>query len=258
MNTKISSVVHVPGTDSRGVWAYRVSFEHGLFTLLLHFIYRTTSEGRQLSWYGLTVERVNPLYKPRTESALFYGLLSSLNVIVAERWQMFGYTKPGIVKPFIKKLMSKDGHMTSDYRYYIRTAGPMRKSAPYWGITDDNYAIADCGKVFCDTGHVYLTVNDLKPDKADAVVLYGVSVYGYVVQVVRDGVIDESKTYTAGNAEGDSTLVVDCSSKSRVKVATLRKYAKQTALEIAAESGIDADCVGEDRDIAPQYDEGDF
>jgi hypothetical protein len=66
-------------------------------------------------------------------------------------------------------------------------------------------------------------------------VAYGANAQGYVVQTIQDGrVVDE---YHAGNAVKESTTYVKPRSRYAVTLRQLRKWAKQTAGEIAAELG---------------------
>ncbi len=74
--------------------------------------------------------------------------------------------------------------------------------------------------------------------KENSVVVYGVSAYGYDVQVIRNGQVDESNSYSSGNNKFDSEDVVSVDSPDCVPIETLRKYAKTTAEEIAAEENI--------------------
>lgn len=133
-------------------------FEHGLFKLTLKFIER--KEGIRL--YGIDVHKAENKFKPKNESALFYAVKNALN-------ELCKAGEFGEHPRFIKRLMWKDGHMTSDFRYYIRTAGKPKKAEkgykPYYGICDDNYQIADCAEVFRQTGNVYLTCYDLMADE---------------------------------------------------------------------------------------------
>lgn len=75
--------------------------------------------------------------------------------------------------------------------------------------------------------------------------------YGYVVQWCdqRGQVIDQ---YNAGNSKYESSTYVEPGSDGAESEETLRKFAKQTALEKAAELGISPENVSEDSDLADE------
>lgn len=81
-------------------------------------------------------------------------------------------------------------------------------------------------------------------------ITYGASPYGYTVQVMRgDKIVDE---YTAGNNAHESTGVVALDSPACEEFATLQKWARQTALEIAEERGISLERVFEEADLGAE------
>jgi hypothetical protein len=67
-------------------------------------------------------------------------------------------------------------------------------------------------------------------------VIYAATRYGYGVQVIDGG--EFVHEYTAGNCQQESQAVVALSSLNVVKLAQLRRWAKQTAGEIAQERNI--------------------
>lgn len=67
---------------------------------------------------------------------------------------------------------------------------------------------------------------------------YSVNEYGYGV-VVYDADSDEIDRYDAGNHARDSQGYVERGHPERLPKHTLRRFAKQTALEIAAERQVD-------------------
>lgn len=67
-------------------------------------------------------------------------------------------------------------------------------------------------------------------------VIYAATSFGYCVQVIKNGeVIYE---YTAGNHRCESQTIVDPKSPQAVKLPQIKRWAKQTAREIANERGI--------------------
>ena len=78
-------------------------------------------------------------------------------------------------------------------------------------------------------------------------VIYAATRYGYCVQVVDgDGVAYE---YTAGNHALDSQATTDPRSPHAVGLPQLRRWAKQTAGEIARERGILVNRIEYDPDL---------
>ena len=80
-------------------------------------------------------------------------------------------------------------------------------------------------------------------------VIFAASRYGYTVQVIHDGgnIVHE---YSAGNCCQESQTVVEPRSPNAVSLRQLRRWAKQTAGEIAKERGIPAARVQYDPDLA--------
>jgi len=68
-------------------------------------------------------------------------------------------------------------------------------------------------------------------------VIYAATRCGYSVQVIHDGgeIVHE---YSAGNCEQESQTFIDPSSPNAVGLRQLKRWAKQTAREIAEERGI--------------------
>ena len=65
---------------------------------------------------------------------------------------------------------------------------------------------------------------------------YAATRWGYAVQVIDGGQIVYE--YTAGNHQRESTAVIDPRSTNAVTLRQLRRWAKQTAGELANERGI--------------------
>ena len=65
---------------------------------------------------------------------------------------------------------------------------------------------------------------------------YAATRYGYCVQVIDGGEVVYD--YTAGNHRGESQTFVDPRSPNAVTLRQLKRWAKQTAGEIAKERGI--------------------
>lgn len=84
-------------------------------------------------------------------------------------------------------------------------------------------------------------------------IAYDSSPNGYTVRALAGGeTIDE---YNAGNAYGDSTAVLAIGDPYAVDTATLLKWAKRSAKEMAAEYGVktiarDTDLLEEEREMA--------
>jgi hypothetical protein len=78
-------------------------------------------------------------------------------------------------------------------------------------------------------------------------VIYAATRFGYCVQVVdRSGVVYE---YFAGNCQKESSAVIAPDSPGAVKLAQLKRWARQTAGEIAGERGIPATRIEYDPDL---------
>ena len=67
-------------------------------------------------------------------------------------------------------------------------------------------------------------------------VIYAASAYGYCVQVIEGSEV--AYEYTAGNHQGESQTYVDPGSPNAVPLRQLRRWARQTAGEIAEDRGI--------------------
>jgi hypothetical protein len=86
-------------------------------------------------------------------------------------------------------------------------------------------------------------------------VIYAATRLGYAVQVIdRGGIVYE---YTAGNCGLESQVVVAPHSPNAVKLSQLRRWAKQTAGEIAKARGIPADRIEYDPDLEATLEEWD-
>lgn len=78
-------------------------------------------------------------------------------------------------------------------------------------------------------------------------VIYAATGYGYCVQVVDGGEIIHE--YTAGNHQQESQTLVDPRSPQAVRLSQLKRWAKQTANEIAKERRIPAKMIEYDPDL---------
>ena len=76
---------------------------------------------------------------------------------------------------------------------------------------------------------------------------YAATDRGYCVQVLDDG--QTIYEYTAGNHQRESQTFVDPRSRNAVTLRQLKRWAKQTAGEIASEHGIPARQIGYDADL---------
>ena len=86
-------------------------------------------------------------------------------------------------------------------------------------------------------------------------VIYAATKLGYAVQVVdRGGIVYE---YNAGNCGLESQVVVAPHSPNAVNLRQLRRWAKQTAGEIAQARGIPADRIEHDPDLEATLEEWD-
>ena len=83
-------------------------------------------------------------------------------------------------------------------------------------------------------------------------VIYAAIGCGYCVQVIDGGEVVYE--YTAGNHQRESQTFVDPSSPNAVKLRQLKRWAKQTADQIAEERGIPANEVEYDPDLETQLD----
>lgn len=85
-------------------------------------------------------------------------------------------------------------------------------------------------------------------------VAYGASRYGYKV-TAYDAENRPVQEYEAGNSRFDSGAYVEPGKGSSLPLQTLRRYARQTAGDIAAALGVPAERIGEDKDAAPDFSE---
>ena len=86
-------------------------------------------------------------------------------------------------------------------------------------------------------------------------VAFAATRFGYCVQVIQG--FDVVYDYTAGNHRGESQTFVDPRSPNAVPLRQLRRWAKQTAGEVANERGIPADQIAFDPDLESQLKEHD-
>ena len=86
-------------------------------------------------------------------------------------------------------------------------------------------------------------------------VSYAASGFGYCVQVIDNGAV--AYEYTAGNHQGESQTYVDPGSPNAVKLRQLKRWAKQTADQVANEWEIPADQIAFDPDLEAQLKEQD-
>jgi hypothetical protein len=78
-------------------------------------------------------------------------------------------------------------------------------------------------------------------------IIYAATGCGYCVQVIDGGEVVYE--YTAGNHQKESQAVIDPSSPRAVKHGQLKRWARQTAGEIASEQGIPATRIEYDTDL---------
>jgi hypothetical protein len=78
-------------------------------------------------------------------------------------------------------------------------------------------------------------------------VIYAATDRGYCVQVLDGG--QTIYEYTAGNHQSESQTFVDPRSRNAVRLRQLKRWAKQTAGEIATEHEIPAHRIGYDADL---------
>ena len=136
------------------------SFRNYPFNVILGFCYRNKDGASTLGLSRVTVKKTDQKYSPATESKILFDLKDALNIIIAEHYGVFGFTAP-VIKPFIKKLMWKDGHMVDDTCQYIRTSGKPQKDMPYYGIWDGDYAIRLSTEKLKENGEVSFSVESL-------------------------------------------------------------------------------------------------
>lgn len=137
------------------------SFTDLPFNVVLYFVYCDKEDCRVLELYSVKVKKVEgKKYSPKTESTLLYHLKKAMNILVAEQYSIFGFTKP-VIKPFIKKRMWRDGHMVSDHCQYLRTSDKPKKNMPYYGIWDSAYALRLTTEALKEFGQVDFDVDNL-------------------------------------------------------------------------------------------------
>ena len=78
-------------------------------------------------------------------------------------------------------------------------------------------------------------------------IIYAATQFGYSVQTINGGEVVYE--YTAGNCQMESQTFVDPRSPNAVKLAQLKRWAKQTANEIAKERRIPAKMIEYDADL---------
>lgn len=78
-------------------------------------------------------------------------------------------------------------------------------------------------------------------------VIYAATVFGYCVQVIDKGQIVHE--YAAGNCWNESQAVNDPKSPGAARLSQIKRWAKQTAREIAKERGIPANRIEYDPDL---------
>lgn len=80
-------------------------------------------------------------------------------------------------------------------------------------------------------------------------ILYAADEDGYTVRVMEGNeTVDE---YNSGNNPFESTSWIDPADLDAVPVRTLRRYARETALDMAQEHGIPEKYVSENEDLLP-------
>jgi len=83
-------------------------------------------------------------------------------------------------------------------------------------------------------------------------VIYAATDQGYCVQVIDDGTVIYE--YTAGNCQTESQAVLNPGSPGAVSRSQLRRWARQTADQIAEERGIPMNQVEYDPDLEAEMD----
>ncbi len=108
------------------------------------------------------------------------------------------------------------------------------------GLTPGNLPLI--GPLFCRGGYVIQ-----KGTKRMRNVIYAATGHGYRVQVIDGGEVVYE--YSAGNHQMESQAVIDPSSPHAVNLRQLKRWAKQTAHEIAKERRILASSIEYDADL---------
>jgi hypothetical protein len=78
-------------------------------------------------------------------------------------------------------------------------------------------------------------------------VIYAATKFGYCVQVIDSGKIVHE--YAAGNCWNESQTVIDPKSPGAAMLSQIRRWARQTARDIAKERGIPANWIEYDPDL---------
>ena len=78
-------------------------------------------------------------------------------------------------------------------------------------------------------------------------IIYAATRYGYCVQVIDSGKI--AHEYAAGNCWNESQTVIDPKSSGAANLSQIKRWAVQTAKEIAKERGISANQIEYDHDL---------
>lgn len=86
-------------------------------------------------------------------------------------------------------------------------------------------------------------------------VIYAATSHGYCVQVIDGGEVVYE--YRAGNHQRESQTHVDPRSSNAVKLRQLKRWAKQTAGEVAKQRGIPTNRIAFDPDLEVQLKEQD-
>ena len=83
-------------------------------------------------------------------------------------------------------------------------------------------------------------------------VIYAATRHGYCVQAIDGGMVVYE--YTAGNHQNDSQAILDPRSPNSVRLRQLKRWAKQTADQIAEERGIPTNQIEYDPDLQTELD----
>jgi hypothetical protein len=78
-------------------------------------------------------------------------------------------------------------------------------------------------------------------------VIYAATKFGYCIQVIDSGKIVHE--YATGNCWNESQTVIDPKSPGAAKLSQIKRWAVQTAKEIASERGIPANQIEYDSDL---------
>ena len=78
-------------------------------------------------------------------------------------------------------------------------------------------------------------------------VIFAATKFGYCVQVIDQGQIVHE--YTAGNCWNESQAIIDPKSPGAAKLSQIKRWAKQTAGDIAKERGIGPNRIEYDSDL---------